>query len=185
LFTAQEIEIAIAKHFNYRQNLIVPNVSHGLDLLWEADMLILRPSGYLTEIEIKVSKYDLLNDEKKAKWRMWPWRRIAMHYYAVPEDLVPFVPNQQSGIIKVRALKDDVVTRNCYKKVKAVYKKGEIWTELVRSAKLSPLREKLSPARRLKLAELGAMRIWDLKQALARHSRSSRKDGCGEIRTQS
>jgi hypothetical protein len=40
LFTAQEIEIAIAKHFNYRQNLIALNVSHGLDLLWEADMLL-------------------------------------------------------------------------------------------------------------------------------------------------
>jgi len=36
--TSQHVEIAVAKHFGYRQNLIVPNVHWGLGLAYEADM---------------------------------------------------------------------------------------------------------------------------------------------------
>lgn len=47
-----QIELGLAQYFNFRNNVIVPNVSWGL-LNHEADLLILNKSGYLTEIEIK------------------------------------------------------------------------------------------------------------------------------------
>ena len=33
---AVQIEIAVANHFNWRQNIIIPNLSHSM-LLYEAD----------------------------------------------------------------------------------------------------------------------------------------------------
>jgi hypothetical protein len=63
--TAQDIEIAVAEHFNSRQNLIVPNVHWGWMLQYEADMVILRQSGYAVEVEIKVSAADIKRDLRK------------------------------------------------------------------------------------------------------------------------
>lgn len=62
---ARDIEIAIAKMFNYRMNVIVPNVSWGLGLRCECDLLIVSQRRYATEIEIKVSKSDIKADKKK------------------------------------------------------------------------------------------------------------------------
>ena len=62
--TTLEMEIAVMRWLGIRQNLVVPNVSWGL-LNYEADVVSLTPSGYATEVEIKVSKADLLADFKK------------------------------------------------------------------------------------------------------------------------
>jgi len=35
---ATDVELVLSDHFNYRQNLIVPNVYWGMNLLYEADM---------------------------------------------------------------------------------------------------------------------------------------------------
>lgn len=60
-----ELEIAIMEYFGIRQNLIVPNVSWGMNGLHECDVLILSKAGYATEVEIKISKPDLLKDRDK------------------------------------------------------------------------------------------------------------------------
>ena len=63
-----EIEIALAKKFEYLKNIIVFNVigeSEDLPIGHECDCLVLSKSGYLTEIEIKRSWQDFLNDFKK------------------------------------------------------------------------------------------------------------------------
>lgn len=83
---ARDIEIAIAKMFNYRMNVIVPNVSWGLGLRCECDLLIVSQRRYATEIEIKVSKSDIKADKKKhpAAHKSGLIRRF---YYAVPDYL--------------------------------------------------------------------------------------------------
>jgi len=48
--------------WNPYQNICIPN-SNGI-LSWEADLLILTKSDYLTEVEIKVSAADFRRDEK-------------------------------------------------------------------------------------------------------------------------
>ena len=62
--TTPEMEIALAREFNYNQNLIVPCVGNGLNI-HECDLLILTNHNYATEIEIKVSIADLKKDLDK------------------------------------------------------------------------------------------------------------------------
>jgi hypothetical protein len=52
-----EMEVELGRYFNYRQNIIVSNVSWGLGI-HECDLLIITKSGYATEVEIKVSLSD-------------------------------------------------------------------------------------------------------------------------------
>lgn len=61
-----EIEVAIMGEFDYRANLIVPNITDQMgSLAFETDMLVLTKSGYAYGFEIKVSKSDLKADFKK------------------------------------------------------------------------------------------------------------------------
>ena len=61
--TTLEMETLLMNHFNYLQNIIVPNVSNGIfhkehGWLHECDLLVLSKANYATEIEIKISKAD-------------------------------------------------------------------------------------------------------------------------------
>jgi hypothetical protein len=47
---AGDIEIAVARHFNPRQKLIVPNVSWGLGFHYELDLLVVTQSRYAWEV---------------------------------------------------------------------------------------------------------------------------------------
>lgn len=174
--TARHIEIAVAKHFGYRVNLIVPNVSWGWGLRHEADMLVLRPSGLCDEVEIKTTASDIRADLKKS-FGHWESRRIARVWFAVPHTLAdnPDIP-AAAGVLSVM--------RGCH----AVGADGtwawRPWREgdtswfdrvvVVRPAKLRVDRVTATAEQRLDLARLGAIRILDLKTALAR--RDSNKE---------
>lgn len=62
--TTLDMEIVLMEYFGVNRNIIVPNVSWGLNL-HECDLLIFSKSGYATEVEIKISKQDLLKDKNK------------------------------------------------------------------------------------------------------------------------
>lgn len=98
--TSSDIEKAVARMFDIRKNLIVPNISWGLNL-HECDLLIINGNGYATEVEIKVSKADLKADLHKKHGHIS--KRIKHLYYALPEELIDFaleiLPNHV-GIIK-------------------------------------------------------------------------------------
>lgn len=86
--TITEIEVSLAKHdkFNYIKNVVAFNVNglgESLKLLHECDMLVLSKSGYLTEIEIKRSWQDFLNDFKKTHDH-YGYGLIKHFYYCVP-----------------------------------------------------------------------------------------------------
>ena len=88
--TTLEIEIALMKYFNFRQNLIVPNIGWGIidsymNSLHECDLLVLSQANYAIEIEIKTNKYDLLRDNKKKHGHIHNY--IKFLYFAVPQDL--------------------------------------------------------------------------------------------------
>ena len=64
---AIDIELAVSNYLNPRTNLIVPNVHWGM-CLHECDLLVITRSGYAWEVEIKVSRVDLIkNKEKKTR----------------------------------------------------------------------------------------------------------------------
>jgi len=101
-----EMEIAVANHFNARQNLIVPNVSWGF-CIHECDLLIVTKAGYLYEVEIKVSRGDLKNDMKKQHNHYDS--RIKNLYFAIPKKLekdIEFIP-KEAGIMLVHKKETD------------------------------------------------------------------------------
>lgn len=84
-YTEQLLQAVIMRHLKPRQNTIVPNVSWGMGLGHECDILMVTPAGICTEIEIKVTASDLRNDAKK------PHKHISndIHYlsFCVPDYL--------------------------------------------------------------------------------------------------
>lgn len=95
-----EIEIAVAKMFGYRGNVIVPNVIYGAGL-HECDLLVINKNNYATEVEIKVSKQDLKADFKKKHGHQNI--KIKHLYYAIPDyllqDAISLIPHTHAGII--------------------------------------------------------------------------------------
>jgi hypothetical protein len=83
--TVKEIQALLAEHWGIRTNIIVPNVSWGL-LDYEADLLIMNKTGYVTEIEIKRSWSDFLADFKKDEVAHKS-ELIYQFWYCVPDEL--------------------------------------------------------------------------------------------------
>lgn len=148
--TAQDLEIAIARHFNPRQNLIVPNVSWGLGL-HECDVLICTGKGYLTEVEIKISKSDLKKDSEKCHGHVDRENRIKKLYFAFPEkllDCAELVP-ERAGIL-----------------VYKYYKNRYGYVDQIKPARQNMKARPLTDTERYEMARLGALRIWGLKKKI-------------------
>jgi hypothetical protein len=155
-----DIEIEVIKGFNPRQNIIVTNVSWGIvnakyKALHECDVLILSGSGYATEVEIKVSKADLLKDgEKKHHHNHNLIRRF---YYAVPKELeqvaLETIPDH-AGLIIITKISDARRNRLTWVKQCKPNKEAVKWTD----------------NQRMQLARLGTMRILGLKQKIQKLS---------------
>lgn len=142
--TTAEMEIALATYFDYRRNLIVPNISWGL-FLHECDLLILTKSGYAYEVEIKVSKADLIKDKEKEHGHKS--NRIKFLYFAIPDYLLPHrehIP-KRAGIISI-------ITHGHSKGV----------CQIVRPPVVNSM-YRFTDEERYQVARLGAIRIWGLK----------------------
>jgi len=153
--TTPEMEVALACWLDYRQNLIVPNVFWAMNF-HECDLLVVSKAGYLTEIEIKITRADLRADAKK--WHGHNSNRIKRLFFALPDYLdlpacINMIPDR-AGIILVRPNAPDV---------------DPIWTPRcreIRPAQRNKAAGKIGDAERYKIARLGALRIWNLKRKL-------------------
>lgn len=144
--TTAEIEIAVALSFGWRSHLIVPRVSWGLSI-HECDLLIVNKSGYAYEVEIKVSRSDLLKDMNKSHNHRDRQLRLRRLWFAVPEklcDCYEYIPDT-AGIF--------VVDRN-----------GHV--SEIRPAPIQAQARKLTETEQYKIARLGTLRMWALKQRL-------------------
>jgi len=163
-----EMEVAVAKLFNPRQCLIVPNVDWGFPGLGhEADLLILRASNYLTEVEIKISLEDLKADLRKAHNHESP--KLRHLFFAVPFNLLEkglhLIPSE-AGIIVVEEKSFLDIT---YRVGKSPIKTPV--TELVARKFREPVilgKYKVTPEERYLLARLGTLRIFPLKKKLVK-----------------
>ena len=149
-----DIEVALSKYYGVRKHLIVPNISWGLPGMHECDMFIITTAGIATEVEIKISKSDLLADFKKGHDHKDRAGRISYFYYAMPEvlyekckDLIPI----DAGVLICNRGKWEGAT---------VYVK-----EVQKSSKRKGSR-KLTTEECFKIARLGTMRIWSLKEKI-------------------
>jgi hypothetical protein len=148
--TTPEMEIALSTWFDYRTNLIVPNVHWGMNM-HECDLLVVSKAGYCTEVEIKISRADLRADARKKHGH--ECRRIKYLYFAISDcvktylDLVP----ERAGIIIVSRSEFDPDTIRCKR---------------VRDPTCQKYAPKMTELERYKVARLGALRIWGLKRKL-------------------
>jgi hypothetical protein len=159
-----EVEIAIMNFFDFVRNLIVPNVTPLSRLVqFETDLLIMSNSNYCTAIEIKVSKSDLINDLKKphiSKFndgvkRKYYFSKIKKFYYAIPVELKEVALKQippEVGLITVEEYLD-------YKKRKK-YK-----VNIIKESEIL-FNYKWTDEEKYKLARLGTLRIFSLKEKL-------------------
>jgi len=139
-----DMEIALAHHFGPRVNMIVPNISWGLNI-HECDLLIVTASGYAWEVEIKTSKADMKKDALKSHQHKND--KIKRLYFAYPhhlKDVDEFIP-ARAGILKV-----------C---------QGG-YVEIVREATESDMPHQFTLAERYAVGRLATMRIWTYKKRI-------------------
>ena len=147
---ASHVERTIVNYLAPRtgRNLVVPNVAWGWGLNFEADLVVVTGAQYAWEIEIKVRKDDLIKDNGKRKWRgTVHFERFRRFYYAIPEELeadTRELGREEAGIFIIKG-RECLLARNPVERKQA---------------------RKVTTAERLKLAELGAVRVWDLKEVL-------------------
>lgn len=153
-----DVELAIMKEFNFRQNLIVPNITNITRLLpFETDILILTKDSYATGFEIKISKSDLNADFKKRQHNKDKFEKyygkFKHFYYAVPEYLKEYALN--------------VIPDFCGLWVFAKYEYPTLpkFYEAKKANKLFDY--KFSDKERYEIARLGTMRIYSLKQNIS------------------
>ena len=152
MVTTAEMEVAIAKYFGIRKHIVVPNVSWGF-FNHECDLFFIRTSGYGFEVEIKRSKSDMLADFKKKHGHKDRQNRIVQLYYAFPEELLSKVEDlvpEECGII--------TVSRSEWN--------NKAYASMRRDAKRKKGAKQLTQKEQLKIARLGTLRIWTLKEKL-------------------
>lgn len=151
VYTAQQIEIAIADYFDIRTKIIVPNVSFGLFAYHEADLIVLYKSNWCSEVEIKVTAQDIKKDLQKRHHHKE--KNIRDLWFAVPSELAgnSDIP-KEAGILSVSRY----IWRGRIK-----YR-----VEVKRLPVKNKTARKFTDEERLKLLRLGCLRIFGLKRKL-------------------
>jgi len=151
------MEVAISKYLGIRKHVIVPNISWGLPGMHECDIFAVKKTGYCIEIEIKRSKSDLLADFKKNHDHSD--KRIKEFYYALPENLLKtceeLIP-KHAGIIVCR---------------RSEWGEKKVYANSHRNCTPNKGSRKLTAEEQLKVASLGCMRIWSLKEKIIKMSK--------------
>ncbi len=151
---ALDIEIAMADYYGIRQYTIIPNISWGLGV-HECDLLIMNKLGWCTEIEIKVSKADLIKDlDKKHNHKS---DKIKNLWFAVPSDLIDDALTNVPAHAGIYAVV--YIPRNKVKKYRV---------DVIRPSVINKDARALIEAEILQFYRLGCMRIWGLKKKLVK-----------------
>ena len=131
----------------------------------ECDLFIIKKSGVAVEVEIKRSKSDLLADFKKRHNHHDRQNRITELYFALPEELYESCKDlihEDAGII------------TCYRWDD--YNECErLGAQTKRKPKRIKGARKLTEQEQLKIARLGTIRIWSLKQKMIKNENSKKK----------
>ena len=147
--TVKDIQALLAEYFGIRNNIIVPNVSWGL-LDYEADLLVMNKTGYVTEIEIKRSWSDFLADFKKDE-NAHKSEIIYQFWYCVPDSLY------KDCIEKLKEVYPDSLDRP---NVISYSDSGVLNFHGKSASYCRGKHRKMFLEEQLKLARLGAMRYW-------------------------
>ena len=158
LIVSGDIECAVARYFNPRIHLIVPNISHGMNL-HECDLLVMNGNNYGVEVEIKVSKADIRKDLKKRHGHNS--NRIRRLFFAIPEylnrpDVIELIP-ERAGIFVISGPVE----------VKYDYSDGSWFTKpkcrMIRTAKINKAARPFTDKERVEMGRLGMLRYWNIR----------------------
>lgn len=137
----------------YTRYICIPNVNSGFAVFTgESDLIAVSDSGYLKEIEVKISVGDLKRDKAKVKHRFWELEHnpISELWYAMPRyvadkiDVTAHIPDY-AGIITIHS------------------NSTKYFHQIVRKAKRKHNARKLTDREMLKIARLGCIRLWTQK----------------------
>lgn len=148
--TVKDIQALLAEYWGIRNNIIVPNVSWGM-LDYEADLLIMNKTGYVTEIEIKRSWSDFLADFKKDEVAHKS-EIIYQFWYCVPDAIY------KDCIEKLKEIYPDSIDRP---NVISYSDSGVLNFHGKKASYCRGNHRKLFLEEQLKLARLGTLRYWN------------------------
>ena len=162
--TTAQIELEITRScYPPRRCLVLPNASWGMGLSWEADLVVVSKSGYVSEIEIKTSVSDFRADFKKRKHRLLEDSLISRFIYAMPRSVwekADLTPDARYGLIVVDARKP--------------LPSIELQARWIRRPQKLGRQSKLSDKQITNLYRLAYLRMWDLKWAVFRTERQNK-----------
>lgn len=154
-------ETVVASLFPIPRHICVQNVSWSM-LPYEADLLVMTPSGYLIEVETKISLSDLKRDAGKNKWRWGSQDElVSRFYYAMPAALWDKTAAKEA----IRAGAGVIVIRR--------HDHGLGASVAVEAVKTKA--RKMTPKEQFNLARVGSFRAWGplqkhrLRQLKAEH----------------
>ena len=155
--TEQTVQIALSKYFDCRRNLVLPNAYYGVHgLNHEVDLLVVKPTGYAIEVEIKLSKADLKKDfEKKHGHKS---RIIDQIYYCVTPKLVALaleIVPEECGILVYDPPQE-----------RLKWRKRNSYVSVHRTAKSKRPRPKFNDQQIYDVLRLSSLRVWSLKEKL-------------------
>jgi hypothetical protein len=151
--TTLDMELALIDYFSLRVNNIVPNVSWGM-FSHEVDLCILSKAGYASEVEIKISKADLIKDA--SKHHKHDSKKIKYLWFAIPKHLegeIHHIPDR-AGVIIVN-----------YENILYRSERFKFICRVLRKPKMH-VNYQWTDSERYNLLRLGNMRVWRLKQKL-------------------
>lgn len=163
------------RHFHCYKTICVPNVTDG-PCGWEADLLVLRPSGWAVEVEVKTTLSDLKRDFKtkahkhkiiergipEPNWNQHHWQRTLdwgkckphkckQFWFCVPIDIVdkaiPLIPDYAGLLV----CKDAGL--HAYPDL--------LYFDIAKEAPKLKNSRKYTDAERIKLLQTAYFRLWD------------------------
>lgn len=161
-WTEERVATAIARTlFDWRRNVVVPNLSWGMGLGWEIDLGVLSDAGWLTEVEIKVSLADFKRDASKYRHQLeaspHAETKIRRKFFAMPHEI-----NQKRFGYEVRS--DYPLPEGCGLIVVSGGPNGDS-AKITQEATINPSARKLRPDEQRDMLRLGYIRFWAQRDA--------------------
>lgn len=132
-------------------SMVIPNVYWAFGH-YEKDLVVITKAGYAWEIEIKVSRADLIKDKEKRHNHTAYNDKFKFLYFAIPKELESHIEHIPEGAGIIIVSEEDRATwwRGC-KIIREPQKKSDY---------------KLSVEEQLSIARLSAHRMWVMKKKM-------------------
>lgn len=150
--TTTDIERHLYTYWDWRKNIMVPRITntYKLGIHFEADMVAISKSGYITGFEIKISRQDFMKDFKKKQHKNFDeyFKSFKFFYYVMPYELYEKVKDlipDRFGIITAGLNEYGNVVLSCQRMAPTLFN------------------NKLTHDQILKIAHLGCVRLINLQ----------------------